>query len=88
MRKKTKPTVDTANIKEAWDDFFSTTTVYDIKELEEEGWLTILEIAKRSKLHRSGVQARMEKEGAEKKEVKVLLDGKFQNRVFYRLHKK
>lgn len=85
MRKKTKQSVDVANVESAWQKFFDQHKTYDEDKLIRDGWLDIFEIARRMNISRNGASSRMKKMNLENKQFSVLREGKVRQISFYRL---
>lgn len=85
MRKKTKQSVDVANVESAWQKFFDQHKTYTDEELVKDGWLDIFEIAKRLNLSRNGASHRLKKMNLENEQFSVCRDGKVRTFSFYRL---
>jgi hypothetical protein len=85
MRKKTKHTLDAANIKDAWQKFFDENQTQNEDDIKKDGWLDLREIAKRLNLSASGTFDKLRRVNAEKKMFRIYRGGKMRAVSFFRL---
>jgi hypothetical protein len=79
--------VDVANVKDAWNKFFEENKVYTQKELNDEGWLDLYEIAENLHLSHSGAFSKMKRMNIENKSFQIYRGGKTRMVNFFRLNK-
>ena len=85
MRKKTKQSVDVANVGDAWQKLFDEHKNYDEGDLNKQGWLNIYEISERFNLSPSGARDKLRRINAEKKMFSIYRGGKMRMVSFYRV---
>jgi hypothetical protein len=92
MRTKTKTTVASAAINQAWEDVFSAARAEDAEQLKRDGWRHTHEIAKATKREVQATNLQMMKACSrgefEKKTARILFSGKTRLMNFYRPLKK
>lgn len=76
MRKKTKQSVDVANVAEVWQAFFNENRIEDDESLRKAGWLDVYTVAKKINRAACTVSAGPERYGLESKIFKVHRAGK------------
>ena len=85
MRKKTKHTLDVANVKDAWQKFFDENKKLKEDDLKKEGWKDINEISQQLNLSPSGTRDKLRRDNIEKKMFSIYRGGKMRLVSFYRI---
>ena len=85
MRKKTKHTLDVANVKDAWQKFFDENKKLKEDDLKKEGWKDINEISQQLNLSPSGTRDKLRRDNIEKKMFSIYRGGKMRLVSFYRV---
>lgn len=76
MRKKTKQSVDVANVTDAWQAFFDGNRIDDDEQLRNDGWLDIYTIAEKINRAVCTIATKPERFGLDSKIFKVYRNGR------------
>jgi hypothetical protein len=85
MRKKTKHTMDVANVKDAWQKFFDENKKQKEDDLKKEGWKDLNEISQELNLSYSGTRDKLRRANVEKQMFTIYRGGKMRSVSFYRV---
>jgi hypothetical protein len=84
MRKKTTHTLDTSALTKAWSDLFEENGVFDLEALNNQGWMSAIQICEKTSIPRTSLNYILINKGFEKKRFKISHNGVKREYCFYR----